>query len=65
MENSDPNASFYDIRKYFQGINEKGKMNNSSEDQQYMDLLRDLRDKLKVLAEKIEPLVYKYGFLRK
>ncbi|MCH5226571.1 MAG: hypothetical protein J1F16_01935 [Muribaculaceae bacterium] len=65
MGNSDPNASFYDIRKYFQGINEKGKMNNSSEDKQYMDLLRDLRDKLKVLAEKIEPLVYEYGFLRK
>lgn len=57
------NASFYDIRKYFQGVDEKGKMNSDSPDQEYMRLIKDLRDKQKVLAKQIEEKVYKYGFL--
>lgn len=63
--NCNVNASLYDIRAYFQGRNEKGKMNNKSEDEVYNQLLGDLRDKLKDLAEKIEPKVYEYGFLKK
>jgi hypothetical protein len=59
------NASLYDIREYFQGRNESGKMNNTSEDTQYTELIGNLRDKLKVLAKKIEPKVYKYEFLKK
>jgi hypothetical protein len=39
-------------------------MNNKSEDVQYMQLITDLRFKLKVLAEKIAPKVYEYGFLK-
>ncbi|MDR3246886.1 MAG: hypothetical protein LBT50_10725 [Prevotellaceae bacterium] len=58
------NASLYDIREYFQERNEKGKMNNKSEDETYTNLLTDLRDKLKILAKKIEPKVYEYGFLK-
>ncbi len=58
------NASLYDIREYFQGRNEKGKMNNTSNDEKYMELLSKLRDKLKILAAKIEPKVYEYGFLK-
>ncbi|GHT02035.1 hypothetical protein AGMMS49525_04650 [Bacteroidia bacterium] len=58
-------ASLYDIREYFQERNNKGKMNNTSEDAQYTELIGILRDKLKILAQKIEPKVYKYGFLRK
>jgi hypothetical protein len=58
------NASLYDIREYFQGRNEKGKMNNKSEDSQYMTLIASLRDSLKILAQKIEPKVYEYGFLK-
>ncbi|MCX7999920.1 MAG: hypothetical protein N3A69_13370, partial [Leptospiraceae bacterium] len=58
------NASLYDIKEYFQGRNEKGKMNNKSEDEVYNELISTLRDKLKVLAQKIEPKVYEYGFLR-
>lgn len=58
------NASLYDIREYFQGRNEKGKMNNKSEDETYMNLISDLREPLKILAKKIEPKVYEYGFLK-
>jgi hypothetical protein len=54
----------YDIREHFQGRNEKGKMNNKSEDQTYMQLITELRAKLKLLADKIAPKVYEYGFLK-
>lgn len=58
------NASLYDIREHFQGRNEKGRMNSKSNDETYMKLLTTLRDKLKILAQKIEPKVYEYGFLK-
>lgn len=64
QENSNPNASFYDIRAHFQGFDAKGKMNTKCDDQQYMQLLSDLRRELKVLARQIEPKVYEYGFLK-
>ena len=59
-----PNASFYDIRKRFQGVDAKGHMNSSSEDSTYMDLISVLRTHQKALASKIEQNVYKYGFLK-
>jgi len=59
------NASLYDIRMRFQGKNKKGRMNPKSDDEIYTKLINDLRDKLKVLAKKIEPKVYEYGFLKK
>lgn len=59
------NASLHDIREYFQGRNDKGKMNNKSNDEIYMRLIGSLRAKLKMLAEKIEPKVFEYGFLKK
>lgn len=59
-----PNASFYDIRKHFQGVNAKGHMNSSSEDSTYIDLISVLRTRQKALAQKIEQSVYKYGFLK-
>ena len=58
------NASLYDIREHFQGRNEKGKMNNKSGDETYMKLIAELRSALKILAKKIEPKVYEYGFLK-
>jgi len=58
------NASLYDIREYFQGRNEKGKMNTKSEDETYNELIKNLRDTLNILAEKIEPKVYEYEFLK-
>ncbi|MBA4239809.1 MAG: hypothetical protein C0448_03730 [Sphingobacteriaceae bacterium] len=62
--NCNVNASLYDIREYFQGRNDAGKMNNKSSDETYMKLISDLREKLRQLAHKIEPKVYEYGFLK-
>ncbi|MCL2138478.1 MAG: hypothetical protein FWH41_02985 [Treponema sp.] len=59
------NASLYDIREYFQGRDSSGKMNNKSGDDAYTALIGDLRSALKILAEKIQPKVYEYGFLLK
>lgn len=61
--NANPDASFYDIRKFFQGES-KGRMNTISDDETYTELIGDLRAKQKVLAKKIEVCVYKYGFLK-
>ena len=58
------NVSLYDIKEYFQGRNDKGKMNNKSTDETYNQLIGELREKLKALAEKIAPKVYEYGFLK-
>lgn len=63
--NVNVNASLYDIREYFQGRNDKGRMNSKSDDQVYMKLIGELRDKLSILAGKIKPKVYEYGFLKK
>lgn len=63
QKNANPDASFYDIRKYFQGET-NGRMNASSEDEKYTALIQDLRAKMKVLAAKIAEKVYKYGFLK-
>jgi len=52
------NASLYDIRAYFQGRNKNGRMNNKSKDEKYMNLIINLRGKLKILAKKIEPKIY-------
>ena len=60
----DINASFYDIRAYFQGRNDKGKMNSESSDEKYTALIKDLRAKQKSLAAKIAEKVYLYGFLK-
>ena len=63
QRNTNPDASFYDIRKYFQGET-KGRMNTTSDDEHYNELIADLRGKQKVLAKKIEQKVYEYGFLK-
>ncbi|WP_276891341.1 hypothetical protein [Helicobacter japonicus] len=61
-----PNASLYDIKAYFQGFSDKGKMNppQKAQDSYYKDLLGTLNAALKDLAKRIEPKVYEYGFLR-
>ena len=57
------NANLYDIREFFQGRDDGGKMNNKSGDDTYTALIGDLRSALKTLAIKIQPKVYEYGFL--
>ena len=58
------NASFYDIRAYFQGRNDKGRMNAKSNDAQYTILISELRNNLSLLANKIKPKVYEFEFLK-
>ncbi len=58
------NASFYDIREYFQGRNDKGRMNSKSTDEKYTELITALREKLNILADKITPKIYEYEFLK-
>ena len=60
---ANPNASFYDIRKYFQGET-NGRMNIESNDETYSFMIADLRSKHKLLAKKIEQKVYQYEFLK-
>lgn len=62
---ANPNASYYDIREYFQGRDEKGRMNADSPDAQYTRLLAALRAAHKALAARIEPRVYACGFLKR
>ncbi len=62
--NCNVNAALYDIREYFQGRNDNGKMNNKSNDEKYTKLITILRDNLKTLAKAIEPKVYEYEFLK-
>ncbi|CAD5925584.1 hypothetical protein [Planktothrix agardhii] len=62
--NVNVNASLYDIREYFQGRNEKGRMNSKSNDAHYMQLIGELRNQLNFLADKIKPKIYEYEFLK-
>jgi hypothetical protein len=64
QKNVNANASLYEIREYFQGRNDKGRMNSKSEDTVYMNLIGELRSKLSILADKIKPKVYEYKFLK-
>jgi hypothetical protein len=57
-------ASFYDIREFFQGRSKtKGTMNTKSNDEGYNTIIKSLRQNMSVLAKKIQPKVYEYGFL--
>lgn len=60
---SNPNASFYDIKSYFQGVNDKGRVNSKSTDKKYNELLADLRSARLELLKSIIPKIYDYGFL--
>lgn len=64
-EDAKKDASYYEIREYFQGRNEKGRMNNRSGDENYMELIGELRNKLNFLADKIKPKIYEYEFLKR
>ena len=66
---ANPNASYYDIRKFFQGVKVdakgKEKMNATSGDADYNERLAALKQVMKELTAKIQPKVYEYGFLKK
>jgi hypothetical protein len=67
--NSNPDASYYDIRLHFQGVKKmasgKEQMNPSSSDSVYTELLSNLRKAHRALAQVIESKVYEYGFLKR
>ena len=67
--NANPNASLYDIKMHFQGTKTlksgKVQMNSNSDDTHYTELIGNLRLSLKLLAARIEPKVYEYGFLKR
>ncbi len=69
QEKAVPNASFYDIRLYFQGTKTtqigKTQMNPDSSDAHYTALIATLRQEQKHLASRIAAKVYDYGFLKK
>ena len=65
QESSQANASFYDIREYFQGRNDKGRMNSKSNDENYTKLLNDLKKSMELLRLKIVPKIYDHRFLLK
>lgn len=58
------NASYYDIREYFQGRNDRGKMNNKSSDETYIKLIGELKNKMAILANKIKSKIFEYEFLK-
>lgn len=63
---SNPNASYYDIRAHFQGFSKRGRMNNKSDDDTYNQLIHKLKKSLERLAnKKIIEKAYDYSFLIK
>lgn len=64
-----PNASFYDIRLHFQGTKTlpsgRQQMHTESDNPTYTALITTLRQRMKALAQAIEPKVYEYGFLKR
>lgn len=65
-ENYFVDASIYDIKEFFQGRDTKGKLKPLSQcpDKEFIRLMGVLKEAQKVLAEKIKPKIYEYGFLR-
>jgi hypothetical protein len=64
QKDSNVNAALYDIREYFQGRNDKGRMNARSDNKTYTQLITDLRQKIDLLSKKIKPKIYEYEFLK-
>ncbi|MGN0916907.1 MAG: hypothetical protein ACI4NZ_01735 [Candidatus Enterousia sp.] len=62
---ANPNASLYDIKEFFKGRKDNGKMNNKSDDTEFNRLESELTTAIRNLAAEIEPKIYEYGFLRK
>lgn len=57
------NAGLYDIRGFFQGRDTNGKMLSKSNDFQYTQFIAELKRVHTVLAMKLRPTIFKYGFL--
>ena len=62
--NNNANASFYDIKEYFQGRSKEGKMHAYSKNDTYTKLITTMRETMEALEKKIQPKVYEYDFLK-
>ena len=62
--NVNVNGSLYDIREFFKGRDENGKVNSYCDDKRYNELNGKLTSSLDELAKKIERKVFEYGFLK-
>ena len=62
--NVNVNGSLYDIREFFKGRDDKGKINNTCDDEVFNELYSKLSSSLDVLAPKIERKVFDDGFLK-
>ena len=61
--NINVNASFYDIKEYFKGRDEEGKMNKKSNDEQFNNYIKNLNQAMKALTKEIKTKVYQHKFL--
>lgn len=59
------NASLYEIREYFRGRTNSGRLKPKSENSEFQILDDDLKFAISNIAPKIAKCVYKYGFLKK
>lgn len=59
----DVNASLYEIRIHFQGMDDKEHLNTKGGSDEYKDCLAALRNALKVLSARIGTKVYEHKFL--
>lgn len=57
-------ASLYEIREFFQGRDDTGKMNPRSDNETYTALIGEVRRNMRILIDKIGPKVYEHGFLK-
>ena len=63
--NANPDASLYDIKEYFKGRDENGRLRQKSSDETFNALMEELKEALERLAEKIAEKAYEYGFLKR
>jgi len=59
------NASLRDIKLYFQGADDTGKMLTGSNDETYNALIGKLNAAIKELAQNIQPKIFEHGFMKK
>jgi hypothetical protein len=62
---SNPDASYYEIREHCCGRNGAGRMNSSSDDVKYTELHDALKLAMRGLTLKIRPKIFEFGFLMK
>ena len=63
--NIEVNGSLMDIKEFFQGRDSRGRLNSTSGDEKYNNLLKNLKQTMIHLEEVIVPKIYYHNFLRR